>query len=182
MPTAGLTPRHRIRLATRDAHDQVDRWFSRYDLKNPQDYRRFLTSHWSVLPGCELMLEAAGALEILSDWPVRRRTDALAQDMSLLGQVPVTVVDTQGAISPAELWGMMYVLEGSRLGGAILAQRVEAGPDATCRLATAYLRHGTGLRLWPSFVAAFDAADAVNGDFEGVVAGARRTFAMFADA
>ena len=99
--------------------------------------------------------------------------------MTLMGQVPVAVADTQGTITSAGLWGMMYVLEGSRLGGAILAQRVEAGPDARCRAATTYLRHGQGQRLWPSFVAAFDAAEAVNDDFDEVVAGALQTFKMF---
>jgi heme oxygenase len=182
LASAWTSPRHRIRLATRAAHEQVDERFSRYDLTNPRDYRKFLAAHWSVLPGCEALLEAGGVLEILDDWPVRRRTDTLARDMTVMGQVPAAVTDTQGAMTPAGLWGMMYVLEGSRLGGAILAQRVEAGPDATCRAATSYLRHGDGQRLWPTFVAAFDAAPAVNDDFDAVVAGARRTFSMFAAA
>jgi len=76
----------------------------------------------------------------------------------------------------------MYVLEGSRLGGAVLARRVADNPDAACRKATRYLRHGERQGLWASFLAMFDASPHVRDNEAAVIAGALAAFAMFAGA
>ena len=45
--------------------------------------------------------------------------------------------------------------------------------------ATAYLRHGFGKRLWPSFLTVLETHPAAQGDLAGVVKGAQTAFAMF---
>ncbi|GAA3996661.1 hypothetical protein GCM10022211_02180 [Sphingomonas humi] len=75
--------------------------------------------------------------------------------------------------------GALYVLEGSRLGGAILARHVGAAADPRCRTATRYLLHGEGERLWPSFVSYFNASDVVRHSLPEVIAAARHTFSLF---
>ena len=74
---------------------------------------------------------------------------------------------------------MTYVLEGSRLGGAVLLRRVLANPDGSCRAATAFLRHGAGGALWPSFVAALEGERYVAGLLKAATAGAEAAFAAF---
>ncbi len=171
--------RARLKHATSDAHDRLDALFSAFDLTDPNGYRRFLAVHWQVLPRCEAMLAASGAARLLPDWPARVRTQALAHDLAAVGgQAPAGHGDV-AAVGPAAAFGMMYVLEGSRLGGAVLARRVEANDDPACRGATRYLRHGAGQGLWPSFVAALDAAGCVADDITACIAGAARIFALF---
>ena len=171
--------RDRLRAVTREAHERVDHRFSRYDLGDPEQYRGFLEAHHAVLPACERMLEASGAANLVEGWAHRVRTPALVADLVDLGAHPARDAPTRKRLTPAAAFGMMYVLEGSRLGGAILARRVLAGASIQCRGATRYLRHGEGLRLWPSFLAALEASSEVHNDPDAVVASAIETFGLF---
>jgi len=173
--------RDEIRLATRAAHERVDRLYSVFDLADPQDYRRFLIAHHDVFPQCEAILDTSGARRLVPDWTQRMRAADLATDLTLLGIDPAPVLPAS-PVGEAAMFGMMYVLEGSRLGGAVLARRVLANPDPDCRAATRYLRHGEGLKLWPSFVAAFTASPIVDDHRDAVIASALRTFDMFCHA
>lgn len=185
LPPAQFPATHRalLRAATLTAHEQVDARFSRFDLTTLAGYRVFLSAHWSVLPALEATLSLAGAATLLSDWPLRLRASALAADLAAVGKiaVPADNIDPEPITRPAML-GMLYVLEGSRLGGAVLARRVAASPDARCREATRYLRHGERRRFWPSFVAMFDALPLVADHIDEVITGARAAFDLFADA
>ena len=169
----------RLRAATRDAHKRVDRRFSGYDLGDPLDYRCFLEAHRAVLPGCERTLEASGAGLLIDDWGRRARTLGLLADLDSLGGAPARAIPAGRWLAPAAAFGMLYVIEGSRLGSAILARRVLDGGSARCAGATRYLRHGEGLRLWPSFLAALESSVAVHDDPDAVVASAIETFALF---
>lgn len=78
----------------------------------------------------------------------------------------------------AAAWGTLYVVEGSRLGGAMLARRVPAGWPA------AYLGAVHAPGGWRAIRAAIDAAGAKRDREwrEAMVAGARETFALYARA
>jgi heme oxygenase len=171
-----------LRDATREAHRRVDACFGRFDLACPRGYRDFLVAHSAVLPGCEASLEASGAAALIADWPRRCRAAALLDDLARVGAARSTRPTTLRRLSPAELFGIAYVLEGSRMGGAVLARQVEANTDPDCRAATRYLRHGAGQGLWPSFLAALEASDPVRADPDAAVAAASATFAAFAEA
>ena len=75
---------------------------------------------------------------------------------------------------------MAYVLEGSRLGGALLARRAAASGDERVLANRRFLTHGRP-RLWPDFVVRLDALiDEAN--LAEAVAGANVAFALYADA
>ncbi len=168
-----------LRALTAPAHERVDAAFSHLNLTDPAGYRRFLHAHYAILPECERVLAESGATDLLPDWPSRVRVPALAADIATVGGVPARGIARLAPLSPAGVWGMMYVLEGSRLGGAVLARRVQDNPDPLCRTATRYLRHGQGLGLWPSFVAALEAAPAVQDEPDAVIASAMAAFDLF---
>jgi heme oxygenase len=123
----------------------------------------------------------AGVGGFFPDWPQRTRRLALLHVVARLdGTVePVRVPLLRDAGS---VLGVMYVLEGSRLGARVLLKEVLASPDAAVVAATRYLRHGEGENLWPSFLAQLEAHAAALGDDGAAIAGARQAFEMFAQA
>lgn len=168
-----------LREATASAHGRVDDAFTRLNLGQPNDYRRFLAAHASVILPMEALAGQAGAGKILDDWPSRRRTGALQDDLAALGlrTPPPLLLGSHGG--PAWVLGVLYVLEGSRLGAQVLRRRVLAGPDVGCWAATAYLSHGIGQSLWPSFLTQLEASPYAKGDTGPVIEGAHDAFAAF---
>ena len=145
--TADAKPHLLLRAATASGHEQVDAAFARYDLALKADYVAFLIGHARVLPPIEAALRDYPGLP-----PFRPRTPALAADLSALGAEMPERDDVASPASTADAWGMMYVVEGSRLGGGFLARRVSpAFPKAY--LEAVHERGG-----WRAMLDSFDAA------------------------
>ncbi|MCS3761391.1 heme oxygenase [Bradyrhizobium centrosematis] len=167
-----------MRDATAAAHRELDAQLSSFDLTVLTGYRRFLQASAGALLPLEAALVAAGVTDIFPDWPERARSAAIAADLGRLGSAapsPVSVLP----LTPGGLLGTMYVLEGSRLGAKFLLKEVAEAADPRISAATLYLRHGTGKRLWQSFLAKLEseACDEVE-----VIAAARMAFAAFEQA
>ncbi|MEH3158709.1 MAG: biliverdin-producing heme oxygenase [Sphingomonas taxi] len=161
-----------LRAATAADHQAVDDRFGAFTLDDAPAYRRFLTAHGRALPAVEAVL--AGDPD-LPAW--RPRTAALAADLAALGkELPAPLpFAVPGA---AARWGALYVIEGSRLGGQLLARSVGEG------LPVAYLsaRHEAG--EWRELLARIETrAAASDTAWRGAaIAGARATFALYAQA
>ena len=158
-----------LRAATTPDHDIVDAAFADYDLTDRAGYIRFLMAHAAALPAAEDAL----AIRDLPAW--RRRTPMLAADLTTLGepmpdQLPFTLPTGRAAAL-----GALYVVEGSRLGGVLLARRVAT------TLPAAYLgaRHRQG--EWRHLLAAIDATVGEDMVAEAVT-GAHAAFALYAAA
>ena len=115
-----------LRAATAADHAMVDGRFGTLHLDDPVDYRRMLRAHARALPAVEAALttEGEGADGRLPAW--RRRTPALLADLAGLGIEPPAPL-AFAADSGAAQWGVLYVAEGSRLGGQLLARAVPVG-------------------------------------------------------
>lgn len=171
--------REYLKAATAAAHQRVDDAFGRHDITRREGYGRFLLGHAAVLPAMERSLEAAGIDRILPDWAARRRREALARDLAALGlagPLPRPVTPPDGT---ARLLGAAYVLEGSRLGAALLLRRAGASGDPAVPAATAYLRHGRGQGLWASFLGVLGTNAAAQDAPDLVVEGAELAFSAF---
>ncbi|WP_210528605.1 biliverdin-producing heme oxygenase [Rubellimicrobium arenae] len=171
--------RTHLRSATRLAHERVDAAFGQYDLSRRSDYATFLSHHAAILTPLELSLEAAGVARLLPDWPERSRRHALRQDLEVLGLLPPSIGQGATPQGPAALLGMVYVLEGSRLGAAVLLRRVREATDPDVRAATLYLGHGAAQGLWTSFIDRLEQSPQALADPDAVVAGALAAFAAF---
>lgn len=147
-----MAPHAALRTATGRAHEEVDAAFGAFRLDDKASYAAFLTAHARALPAVEAALDGYPGLPAFSP-----RVPALAADLAALGRPMPAPMALPTPASPAEAWGMLYVIEGSRLGGAMLARRVAAGlPKAY--LAAAHPRGG-----WRSLLAALDAAGLAGG-------------------
>ncbi|HEX4506770.1 MAG TPA: biliverdin-producing heme oxygenase [Alphaproteobacteria bacterium] len=160
-----------LRTATARHHERVDAAFAGFDLRDAGSYRCFLSAHARVLPGAE------NAIHLPWDgWT--RRAPLLLRDLSDLGAAPEPSPANLSMTEPAAQWGCLYVLEGSRLGGSVLAQRVVAG------LPTRYLSAGHTGGSWRIFQTALEAAagPAETAWIEAAVAAARSVFELFEEA
>lgn len=158
----------RLRTATRGDHDAVDSAFGSFGLGTRDGYRQFLTAHARILPLAERLIAPAA---LIGEW--RGRTDALLADLDALGGETPREIDFALPGGEAARWGALYVVEGSRLGGAVLARMVPEG------LPAAYLgaRHAPG--AWPRLLAQLDGADAGEVWRGEAVAGARAMFGAY---
>ncbi|MEO7635673.1 MAG: biliverdin-producing heme oxygenase [Sphingomicrobium sp.] len=119
--------RFRLKAATAEAHERLDRIYSAFDLRRREDYGCFLRSLAVAFVPVEAALAAGGIARLVSGWSATVRSDALRRDLDDL-----SLALPPFALSPAfstvpELLGALYVLEGSRLGGTMLARSVAPG-------------------------------------------------------
>lgn len=176
-----LTIRDIVSEATRSSHRRLDLALSDLDFSDPRHYARFVRSQAEALFPIESGLERRGIDALMPDWPQRARTPALEHDLSVMDVAcdPLPVPDFRTA---ATMLGAVYVLEAERLGARVLLARLACHPDSRAIGATAYLRHGFGRRLWPTFLDLLERHPAARGDVAGVVEGAQIAFAMFESA
>ena len=163
-----------LRAATRAAHDRVDALFGDLDLTRPADYREFLTAQAAAFLPAEAALDAAGAARLFPGWGQTHRSHLLRADLEALGlAVPAPIAAPEMA-SVAAVAGAAYVLEGSRLGGAILARRVPA--NGSCRFLSA--THPPG--QWKVFLSRLELLLQTDVERRNAVTSAERMFGVFA--
>ena len=168
--------RHRLKTATAEQHERVDAAFSSFDLESLAGYSAFLLAHLHAVHPLEVALEDAGIGALVPDWPARQRRQALLADLDALG-VAGFVLSEPLVIQPSPGWclGACYVLEGSRLGGRLLARRVAAAnPRAPLR----YLAHTDTTPSWPGFLEQFEQG-ARRQPWDELLAGASDCFDLF---
>jgi heme oxygenase len=165
-----------LRRDTAGDHERLDALFGRFRLDDPVDYRAFLTAHAMALPSVEAALDAAGFAALLDDWPARRRGSAIAADLAALGDAMPPPLAAPSLDTPAAQWGAAYVVEGSRLGGALLARGVaETSP-------TSYLGTPQAPGAWRNVLARLDEQLRSPDEIAAATEAARGTFALFEQA
>lgn len=171
----------RLRAETALAHRALDAAldFSPHTLDRGR-YAAFLLGTWLVVHALEPTL-----IEVLGPGVLppldRPRRDVLAADLQALGVRLPTAPSFPLPRTVAAAWGAAYVVEGSSLGGVVLAKRVrDILGEETARDATGYL----GLRgdrtkaAWTAFrasLATFDARASI-GEHREACSSATATF------
>lgn len=161
-----------LKARTRHAHDTVDGLFSRFDLGERDSYINFLLAHGRVLPGIEAALRNDG----LPAW--LPRTGRLAHDLVAFGHGLPQPIEVRSGPGLAWQTGLVYVMEGSRLGGRLLLRRVRPGYSVQFLSAV----HEPG--GWQAFTRALDARACREGAawLEEAVDGALHGFELYAAA
>lgn len=171
--------RHALRIGTQSAHAAIERALERKGLfETRSGYARYLRGWYRLQAGAEALLEGPEVAALLPDWPTRRRARLIAADLACLGSdVPsVPRLPAELPLAPAAILGLLYVLEGSTLGSAVLLSRLRE-KDVAPVGATRFLEAGGAHRgaSWRTFLDALE-TQASRIDPIDVVAAARTAF------
>jgi heme oxygenase len=175
-------PLGRLRAATATAHQELDD--SLGVLERPwgvERHRRWLSLTWGLLAPLERGLAAhaakdPGALDVVS----RARADLALADLRVLGAGDDDLAalpecpDVPVPADRAEALGIVYVLDGSTLGGRLIAEAVVAA-GVPVAATTSLTGHDGAGRRWRETMAAVEAAGA-----DAVPAMSRAALATFA--
>lgn len=182
-----MTLLERLKIETRPAHDRIE---AAIDLErrvaSREAYRSLLARFYGFHAAWEAVAEA-----IAPDRQAFRRrckTDLLARDLQALEMSAHEIArlprchPLMPLPAPAAVLGSMYVVEGSTLGGAIIARDVERRLGLTAETGCAYFRsYGRDTAMmWKSFGAMLAAASSPETD-DLIVASASRTFDVMHD-
>ncbi len=158
--------RARLAQATVELHRLTDIQAGAYDLRAEGGLRGMLQFMMDGVSPVEAALERAGIRSVLPEWPARRRAPLLRQDGA-----EMTGNRTAAFASEAEMWGALYVLEGSRLGARLMA-RTACGRSG-------FLDAAAADGFWPEFLSRLREAHERLMDPEGMERGARAAFSAF---
>ncbi len=158
-----------VRAATLADHQRTEDNFASLLAGLPNTYASYLLVHAAAFPA------VGRALAPMAEWtPWELRWIDLQADLKSLGLAPPVPLDIAPARTADEALGMIYVLEGSRMGGALILKSI---PDD---LPAAYLRGSLDVSPWKRLKDILAGAEPDRAD--GVVAGARTAFGAFSTA
>ena len=168
---------HRLlREATAENHAQVDAAFRGFDLATRGGYRLFLEAQAKAFLPLEAAIEATEAVALLGDWSARRRGPALIADLHAMDIDVPQPLSPREIRDPAEAWGTLYVLEGSRLGGQMLSRLVPADAPRS------FLSHAAASGAWRKLLDLLDRKLVLADDRQRAVTAAREAFLLFEQA
>jgi len=171
----GISIRFAVKEATAAAHERLDHGLGHLDLAQADGYRQFLKTIAAAHLPLEALIERSGIARIVADWPQRSRSAALRRDLEALGEQPEPLDLDIDPVNQAFALGILYTLEGSRLGGRYLLQTVQ---HSHAHLPVEFLQHGDS-RLWGSFCAQLEASPQAHTHLDEVIAGACTAFSIF---
>ena len=170
-----------LRTRTAALHARLDRMISSSCIGDPLRLGRLLTVHYDALTLLVPVLERAGAEHLCPGWEGRSRLTALEEDLRVLHRHPNRIpAHSPSFVTEPEIWGALYVTEGSRLGNRIILRRVMQCGSEGERRATRFLAYGLEDRTaWGRFVVQFDDLHYCDVAFELAVLGAERVFETY---
>lgn len=162
-----------LRVATRDLHDRLDAQTG--PLADLAGYRRYLAATCAFRAALEPALDRAEALGLTAGWISPRIVPQIRQDLTDLGMNPPNTPETVVFRGMDDVWGALYVAEGSALGARLLLQRAQ-GLGLTPSHGAGHLVAQTAEPgRWRHFL---DRLHGVGPDIDLAIAAARRVFAL----
>ncbi|MES2034509.1 MAG: biliverdin-producing heme oxygenase [Pseudomonadota bacterium] len=174
----------RLRDATRDEHQRLEDSLDIFGrISRPDARRRMVERFHGLHAGAESALSPMLAHVVGLDFAGRSRLPFLIADVRQLGgdpdALPMCAVSRPASL--AEALGVLYVLEGSTLGGHVIGKRLaaEGHSDRGLTFLDPY-RDQVGAR-WRAFLQVLERDTASDVSRDAAVVGARTGFAMTQD-
>ncbi|WP_047243108.1 biliverdin-producing heme oxygenase [Chromobacterium subtsugae] len=170
-----------LKARTHATHDQLDqRIMAKQPFASRDNYARFLDAQYRFLRDADALYDNPELAELFSDLAERRRYHSIAADLADLQRPLPQLRDApiSETLDVATAMGWLYVVEGSKLGAAILYKLAgKLGLDENCG-ARHLAGHPDGrARHWRAFTAALDGLNLDEAAEARVTAGAVAAFA-----
>lgn len=171
----------RVRAATRVAHSRLEQRLDIFSkLAAPRSRTQLVERFYGFHAGAERVLAPVLTTVPGIDYPSRRRSPLIIRDLAALGASSPRTIELwtpRPVATIAEALGLLYVLEGSTLGGKVIRRRVlaEGGTMHGLSFLDPYME-GSGER-WQSFLSSVrreilpNDSDAVGGFIAAAIMG-----------
>ncbi|MCG9761326.1 MULTISPECIES: biliverdin-producing heme oxygenase [Pseudoalteromonas] len=183
--TSTLSRAQNLKHATADTHDNVDKSIMAQEpFTNTQSYLDFLRLQFYFLKDVSALYEHPELLALIPDLAARRRLGMLEQDfIDLETHIPAPYLTSEIAddTDVATALGWLYVVEGSKVGAAMLGKQVEAKLSFNAQHGARYLAGpGAGRgSAWRELVQIIDSIELSEQQEQALVEGARQAFTRF---
>lgn len=172
-----------LRHATQDTHRLVEAvplmQALGQGLIDRDGYATVLRRHHALLAGFEDRMGDWLSTLVGSGWHYRRRVPALRADLRMLAQAPDAPLPPPAGSDEAARWGMLYVIEGSQLGGRVIARSLRRHRPALADALQYFELADEDPAGWRRFQAVLDHCLDSPHAREAAIAGAQAMFAHF---
>ena len=155
-------------------------------IRNTQDYAEILALFYSFFGGLEALMAQQDSAAFLPDNSQRRKAALLADDLLALG-AKLPSLATGNALpsmtNTLQTAGVLYVMEGSTLGGIHIAKMIRTKLDLAMRPALSFFNGYSGQteRMWKVFKECIDKLPLSVWEEEIVIKAANDTFISFSN-
>ncbi|RZG04518.1 heme oxygenase [Pseudoalteromonas sp. CO348] len=183
--TSALSRAQNLKHATADTHDNVDKSIMAQDpFANTQSYLDFLRLQFYFLKDVSALYEHPELSALIPDLAARRRLGLLEQDFIDLGTTiptPYLMPEVTNHTDVAKALGWLYVVEGSKVGAAMLGKQVGVKLNFDAQHGARYLAGpGAGRgSAWRELVQIIDAIELSEQQEQALIEGARQAFTRF---
>lgn len=170
----------KLKESTRQQHEDVEGAVDvMSQMFNLEDYKRLIARFWSFYAAFEPTLPYAELKEAGFDYDQRRKLAWLEADAKVLGLEKPESFDALPDVSTLpKAFGSLYVVEGSTLGGAVIARHLNQHLGLTPENGGAfYASYGPMIGpMWKQFGEAVTAYAADGANDDQIVESAKKTF------
>jgi heme oxygenase len=170
----------KLKESTRQQHEDVE---GAVDVMGQmfslEDYKRLISRFWAFYAAFEPVLPYAELAESGLDYDQRRKLQWLEADAKILGlDTPGTFEDLPELTTLPKVFGSLYVIEGSTLGGAVISRHLNQHLGLTPENGGAfYASYGPMVGpMWKQFGEAITAYAGDGANDDEIVESAKKTF------
>jgi len=178
----------RIREATQEFHGKLEHDLDIFHTVTSLErytrlLQRFLGFHLPIEP---LLLDVQNRYNLQLDVQQRSKSPLLLRDLREIGMQPWTahtipLCETLPDLTnPAQVWGCLYVLEGSTLGGALISKHFKEGLGLTADHGCAFFSsYGSNVgSMWRMFTRTLEAYACGHHEEDSIIDAACETFVI----
>ena len=173
-----------LKEATKEAHNDVESLPISSEMMNPnvtlEQYQKYLLAMFGVINEVESQIFPQVS-SVFSDITQRSKSQLIASDLKEIGAFAFptkqNIFEISGKSLPF-LIGILYVIEGSTLGGRYMLKNIESAIDIDGKIATTFLSgygNSTG-SMWKKFMHELSAFESATKSSSEITAGAQFAF------
>lgn len=181
-----LSTSQELKKYTQENHEQLEKVMVQEMrmITSKLDYIVLLKTFYGYFAGLEVKIAKFIGKNELNDYPKRRKTSLLKNDLiSLDASLPTIATDEElpDINNLLQAFGALYVMEGSTLGGPYIANMIKEQLQWTDLMSFSFFEgyKEENVRMWESFKTVLDAHSTSHEDLQTILKASDETFVKF---